>query len=187
MELDAHADLGLRQTLLDQRREANAKFAKYVESSYRKWIEQPNREIALSPDVAGRYVFPEINASTSLFFIVVDCLPVRPVAGDGANALRIFYIREKFLFQHPSDSNAVFAKCYFQRIVPFGTSKTIPEIWQDGEDDESSRNRNEHELLNRLLERKYTKSKVEARYVKILDAEFGKQIEANILSYLPTG
>ena len=70
-------------------------------------------------------------------------------------------------------------------MFPSELQKRYPEIWQEGEDDESSRNRNEHELLNRLLERKYTKTKTEARYVKILDAEFGKQIESNILSYLP--
>jgi len=185
MELDAHADLGLRQTLLDQRREANAKFAKYVESSYRKWIEQPNREIALSPDVAGRFVFPEINASTSLFFIVVDCLRYDQWLVMEQMLSEYFTFEKNFYFSILPTATPYSRNAIFSGLFPSELQKRFPEIWQDGEDDESSRNRNEHELLNRLLERKYTKSKVEARYVKILDAEFGKQIESNILSYLP--
>jgi DNA-binding NtrC family response regulator len=40
MELDEHPELGLRQTLLDQKRECNAEFGKYVEKNYRNWIDQ---------------------------------------------------------------------------------------------------------------------------------------------------
>jgi DNA-binding response OmpR family regulator len=43
MELDNHPELGLRQTLQDQKRECNAEFGKFVERNYRKWIEDAQR------------------------------------------------------------------------------------------------------------------------------------------------
>ena len=38
VELDQHADIGLRQTLTDQWREANKEFSKFVEKNYIHWI-----------------------------------------------------------------------------------------------------------------------------------------------------
>ena len=38
MELDQHPDIGLQQTLLEQLKEANKEFSKFVEKNYRRWI-----------------------------------------------------------------------------------------------------------------------------------------------------
>ncbi len=63
MELDEHPELGLKQTLLDQTRECNLAFGKYIEKNYRDWVEQTTRRPALShgsgrplrdPGVPGR-------------------------------------------------------------------------------------------------------------------------------------
>jgi DNA-binding response OmpR family regulator len=184
-ELDEHTDLGLRQTLLDQRREANAKFAKYVEGSYRQWIDQPNRAIALSPDIVERFVFPEMSPATSLFFIVVDCLRYDQWLVMEQMLSEYFTFDKNFYFSILPTATPYSRNAIFSGLFPSELQERFPDIWQSGEDDESSRNRHEHELLNRLLERKFQKFKTEAKYVKILDAEFGKQIETNILSYLP--
>ena len=74
IEIDNHPELGLRQTLLDQKREGNQEFGRFVERNYRDWVESPNRTTPLSIDVVERYVLPEIGDRTSLFFFVIDCL-----------------------------------------------------------------------------------------------------------------
>jgi len=38
LELDAHPEINLRQTLVDQKKECNQEFSKYVERHYKKWI-----------------------------------------------------------------------------------------------------------------------------------------------------
>src|SRR3990172_10439521 len=38
VELDVHPEIGLQQTLNDQKREANKEFSKFVEKNYRGWI-----------------------------------------------------------------------------------------------------------------------------------------------------
>ncbi|HAL57284.1 MAG TPA: PglZ domain-containing protein, partial [Bacteroidetes bacterium] len=78
----------------------------------------------------------------------------------------------------PYSRNAIFSG-----LFPLDLEKRYPEIWQAGEDDESSRNRHEHQLLDKFLERKKIQLKPESKYVKILDSEFGRQVEGNILSY----
>ncbi|HLF19836.1 MAG TPA: response regulator, partial [Bacteroidota bacterium] len=60
-ELDEHPGLGLQQTLLDQKRECNVEFGKFVERNYRNWIEQSERSVPLSPDVMERFVIPELS------------------------------------------------------------------------------------------------------------------------------
>src|SRR3989338_5878573 len=61
MELDGHPELGLRQTVLDQKRECNVEFSKFVERKYRSWIESDKRPIPLSPDVLDKFVVTELG------------------------------------------------------------------------------------------------------------------------------
>jgi len=74
MELDGHPELGLRQTVLDQKRECNVEFSKFVERKYRSWIESDKRPIPLSPDVLDKFVVPELGKGRSVFFFVIDCM-----------------------------------------------------------------------------------------------------------------
>ncbi|NTW49960.1 MAG: response regulator, partial [Chlorobiales bacterium] len=75
VELDEHPNLDLRQTLLDQKREANAEFGKYVERNYQDWCEslKENRPM-LSVDLLERKVLPELDQNKPVFFFVIDCL-----------------------------------------------------------------------------------------------------------------
>jgi DNA-binding response OmpR family regulator len=184
MELDAHPELGLRQTLQDQKRESNAEFGKFVERNYRKWIENPNRSVMLSPDIVEKCVLPELNAQTSVFFFVIDCLRLDQWM-IMEELLSEFYTFEKqYYFSILPTATPYARNAIFSGYFPAELEKRFPEIWDSEEDDnENSRNRFEHQLLDKLLERKRIQLKPESKYVKILDAEFGRQFENNILSY----
>jgi CheY-like chemotaxis protein len=182
-ELDEHPELGLRQTLLDQKRECNVEFGKFVERNYRNWIEQSERPIPLSTDVLERFVLPALDEKKSVFFFVIDCLRLdqwlvlEEMLGD------YFSIERNFYFSILPTATPYSRNAVFSGLFPLDLEKRFPEIWQAGDDDESSRNRHEHLLMDKLLERKRIQLKPESKYVKILDAEFGRQIENNILSY----
>jgi len=183
LELDAHPELGLRQTLLDQKRECNAEFGRFVERNYRNWIEQEINRPVLSTDVLEKSVFPELEKTGSVFLFVIDCLRldqwlvIEPLVAD------YFTIRKSFYFGILPTATPYARNAIFSGLFPIDLEKRFPELWQAGDDDESSRNRHEHQLLERLLGRKRLQLKPEPKYVKILDAEFGRQIEGNILSY----
>ncbi|HVN48070.1 MAG TPA: bifunctional response regulator/alkaline phosphatase family protein [Bacteroidota bacterium] len=186
VELDVHQGLGLRQTLLDQKRECNAEFSKFVEKNYGKWVEQTDRPFMFSPEIVDRVVIPELHERTSVFFFVVDCLRLDQWVVMEELLAEFFTIEKQYYLSilptaTPFSRNAIFSGYY-----PNDLARQYPEIWTEGAEDESSLNRNEHELLDKLLARRRIVLKPETKYVKILDPEFGKQIENNILSYMHT-
>lgn len=185
MEFDRHRDLGLEQTLRDQKREANVAFANFVEKNYVSWLDQENfdRPI-LSTDVMNEYVFPKVKQDSGpVFLFVIDCM-----------RLDQWYIMEEFLSSSfniekdfyysilptatPYSRNAIFSG-----LFPSEIGKHYPELWGNGKDDVNSHNKYEKELLEKLIERKRIYLKSGVRYVKIVDTEFGKKIEHEIHSY----
>jgi DNA modification methylase len=94
-----------------------------------------------------------------------------------------FSIEKEFYFSILPTATPYSRNAIFSGLFPGDLEKRFPEIWEAGEDDENSRNRHEHLLLDKLLERKRVLLKPESKYVKILDADFGRQFENNVLSY----
>ncbi len=183
-ELDQHPDLGLRQTLNDQKRECNAEFGKFIERSYRSLLETNDRHIALSPDIVPRYVFPEVKENRTVFFIVIDCLRYDQWL-EMESLLNEFFTIEKHFYMSILPTATPYARnAIFSGFFPSELAKYFPDLWNEGDDDESSCNKFEHELFIKLFERKRLQLKKEPKYIKILDTEYGKNIESNITSYL---
>jgi hypothetical protein len=183
LEFDQHPELGLRQTLLDQKRECNAEFGRFVEKNYREWIEQSDRRPALSTDVVEDFVIPELDKTGSLFLFIIDCLRLDQWLVMQQLLSDYFTIERSFHFSILPTATPYARNAIFSGLFPIDLEKRFPEVWQAGEDDESSRNRHEHQLLDKLLERNHIQLKPESKYIKIIDAEFGRQVEGNILSY----
>ena len=183
MELDAHPELGLRRTLLDQKRECNAEFGRFVERSYRGWIEEGANRPILSTDVLEKCVFPELEKPGPVFLFVIDCLRLDQWLVMEQLMADYFTVRRSYHYSIVPTATPYARNAIFSGLFPMDLEKRFPEIWQAGEDDENSRNRHEHQLLEKLLERKRIQLKPEPKYVKILDTEFGRQVEGNILSY----
>jgi CheY-like chemotaxis protein len=183
MELDEHPELGLRQTLLDQKRECNAEFGKYVEKNYRDWINQTTDRPVLSTQVIEHFVVPELDKTGSVFLFIIDCLRLDQWIIMEQLLADYFSVERSFQFSILPTATPYSRNAIFSGLFPIELEQRFPEIWAPGEDDENSRNRDEHLLLDKLLERKRISLKPESKYVKILDAEFGRQVENNILSY----
>jgi len=186
LELDGHPELGLKQTLLDQVRECNLTFGKYIERHYRDWMERTDDRPALSHEVVDRFVIPELQTEKSVLFFVIDCLRLDQWLIMENLLHDYFTISKQFYFSilptaTPYSRNAIFSGSY-----PSEVELRYPELWEKSEDDESSRNRYERQFLDKLLERRKMVLKPEPKYVKILDAEFGRSIEHNINSYAQT-
>lgn len=183
VELDAHPELGLRQTLLDQKREGNLEFGKYVEQNYRDWIEQKNGRPILSTDILERFVVPELENKNSVFLFVIDCLRLDQWLVMEQLLTDYFSIDKSLYISILPTATPYSRNAIFSGLFPLEIEQRFPEVWKSGEDDENSRNRFEHQLLEKFLERKRIQLKPDSKYVKILDADFGRQIESNILSY----
>ncbi len=183
LELDEHPELGLKQTLSDQFRECNLAFGKYVERNYRDWVASTTRRPALSHEVVDRFVIPELQQGKSVIFFVVDCLRLDQWLAMERLLHEYFTIRKEYYYSllptaTPYSRNAIFSGSF-----PSEVELRHPELWEKSEDDENSRNRYERQFLEKLLERRKIHLKPEPKYVKILDAEFGRGIENTINSY----
>lgn len=183
LELDSHPELGFKQTYLDQMRECNLAFGKYVEKNYRDWMERAGNRPALSHEIVDRFVIPELETGRSVFFFVIDCMRLDQWMMFEEVLREQFDIRKDYYFSilptaTPYSRNAIFSGSY-----PSDLELRFPELWEKSEDDENSRNRYEKQFLEKLLERRRIVLKPEPKYVKILDAEFGRNIENSIASY----
>ncbi len=185
MELDEHPELDLRQTLLDQKRECNVEFGKFVERQYRSWISSaPDQRPCLSVDILDRYVLPRLSDQRTVFLFVVDCLRLDQWIMFERLLGPMFTIEKDYYYSILPTATPYSRNAIFSGLFPAEIEKRYPEVWEAGEDDENSRNRQEHLLLDKFLERRNVRLQPPSKYVKILDAEFGRQIENNILSYL---
>lgn len=183
LELDEHSELGLKQTLIDQVRECNLAFGKYVERHYRDWVASESNRPVLSHEVIDRFVIPEIQTEKSVVLFVIDCLRLDQWLTMELLLRDYFSITTNFYYSllptaTPYSRNAIFSGSF-----PCDLEKRFPELWEKNEDDETSRNRYEKEFLEKLLERRKIVLKQESKYVKILDPEFGRNVENNIASY----
>lgn len=183
LELDQHPELGLKQMLSDQFKECNVEFSKFIERNYRHWLEQNNRP-TLSKDVAERYLLPELrDTNRSVFFFVIDCLRLDQWMGMETILREYYDITRDFYYSILPTATPYSRNSIFSGAWPDETEVRFPEIWEEWEDDDNSRNRYEHQFLDNLLERRKIQLKPDSKYVKILDAEFGRSVENNILSY----
>lgn len=182
VEMDLHPDLGLKQTLTDQLRECNVEFSKYVERNYRHWLEQADRP-ALSVDVADRFLLPRLREGKPVVFFVIDCLRLDQWL-EMETILREYWdITREYHFSILPTATPYSRNSIFSGAFPDEIETRFPEIWAEWEDDDNSRNRFEHRFLDALLERRKIRLKPESKYLKILDAEFGRGVENNIASY----
>jgi CheY-like chemotaxis protein len=187
LDMDEHPELGLKQTLSDQIRECNVEFSKFVERNYHRWVD-PKQSTApsrppLSVDVVDTWLLPELKSDKSVFFFVIDCLRVDQWMEMQKILSEYFDITQDYYYSilptaTPYSRNSIFSGAYPDEI-----ETRFPEIWEQWEDDDNSRNRYEHQFIDNLLERRKIKIKPDSKYIKILDPEFGKTVEQNIQSY----
>ena len=188
LEFDQHRDIGLEQTLVDQKRDANAEFGKFVEDNYRSWLEMdkndPERPV-LSPDVVDRYVLPQLQAEDGpVFLFVVDCMRLDQWLVMEELLADYYAIERNYYFSILPTATTYARNSIFAGLFPSEIEKHYPSLWQgDGKDDDHSQNKHEKELLDKLLERKRIKLRSGVRYVKIIDTDFGRKIESEILDY----
>lgn len=186
LELDIHPEVGLRQTLIDQKRECNQEFSKFVERNYLKWINSGKSadNPPLTTNITEDYVLPQVQeGNNSIFYFVLDCLRMDQWLVMEKHLNDIFEIRKEFYYSILPTATPYARNALFSGLFPSEIEKYYPTLWQSGNDDERSQNKYEKELLQLLLDRKRVKLKNDLKYIKIIDPEVGRNFEQNILSY----
>jgi CheY-like chemotaxis protein len=181
LELDQHPELGLQQTISEQRRECNREFAKYVEKNYRNWIE--SNDVTLSPRVVDKFLIPHLQSKDPVFFFVIDCMRYDQWLIMEKQLQSLFQITKDFHIGILPSATPYARNAIFSGYFPSDIEKVVPNLYTPGDDDDYSMNKFEKEFLEKLLERRRIKLHNDLKYIKIIDPEFGKQMVGNIMSF----
>ncbi|MCI0495606.1 PglZ domain-containing protein [candidate division KSB1 bacterium] len=179
VELDDYPELGLRQALLDQKRECNVEFAKFIERNYTRWLETDDAPI-FSTDVVQHSLLPFLDQKKSVVFLVMDNLRLDQWLAIEDLLYQYFTISKEYYYSIIPTATPYSRNAIFSGLFPAEIEAKHPDIWEKEVDDDSSRNRYERQLLEKqLLEKKYV-LKPELKYIKILDVNEARNLERNI-------
>ncbi|MCE1189710.1 MAG: response regulator [Ignavibacteria bacterium] len=186
MELDKHSDTGLQQTLVEQKKECNQEFSRYVERHYLDWVNTTKREErpGLSVDVLNDYVLPSVKEGTeSVFYFVIDCLRLDQWLVMEAFLNELFTIKKDYYYSILPTATSYARNVLFAGLYPLDIERQYPDLWKNADEDEKSMNRFEKDFLQLYLDRKRVKLRNDLKYIKIIDPEVGRAFEQNIGSY----
>ena len=184
LELDSSSEPEFREMLYEQRHECNVEFGKYIEKKYVNWIWQKEDAPTLSVDLIKKYVVPHLKRDEKVVFLVIDCLrldqwfTLEPFFYDFYNISRDYYY-SILPTATPFSRNAIFSGLY-----PEDIEKKYPEEWSPGNEDESSLNKNEKELLEQNLKRNGVHLEKGMKYYKLVSNDDSKNLEKVFSSLL---
>ncbi len=153
LQLNALKDPGLAETHVDQVRNANGDFTRFVEAKYQGWIEGDEDAPMLSHEVIRRKVLPHLEAGKRVFFFVIDCmrldqwLALEPVLTPWYDVQRDVY-SSILPTATPFARNAIFAG-----ELPLEIARRHPDWWRGSAREERSKNAHESDLLRDFLDR----------------------------------
>jgi len=187
LELDKSGDVELRDMLREVRLEADRCFARWIESEYPTWIESPPEARPLmSMNLVDDRLIPLLSETSPVLFLVIDCLRLdqwlvlEPLLSEYFNIQRSNYF-SILPSATPYSRNAIFSG-----FLPAEIERLHPDLWSQGDEDEGSSNRYEHQFLEALLDRRGIQLQPGLRYVKVLEQEEAAELERRISDYLHT-
>ena len=186
MELDTHPEVDLRQSLVDQKKECNQEFSKFVEREYPGWLNNVGSEETpeLTTEITEKYVLPNVEKSNGpVFYFVIDCLRLDQWLVMEKHLTDLFNIQKDYYYSILPTATPYSRNALFAGLFPSEIEKHYPDLWVSTNDDENSMNKYEKELLQALLQRKKVSLKNELKYVKIIDPDVGRNFEQNVLSH----
>lgn len=187
VELDRYPGLGLRQTMLDQKRECNTEFGKFIERNYQDWLESKNRPL-LSTDLVAHCVVPALQQGEKVVFIVMDNLRLDQWLGMEHLLYPDYRISKSYYFSILPTATPYSRNAIFSGLFPYELSCRYSDIWLKGEEDETSQNRHEHQLLQYQIQDYRFQPKLDPsiKYIKILDQNEAKNLYKNATAYAKT-
>lgn len=185
LELSQGDQQAMRQVLNDQFQQANQSFAKFIEHDYPFWMKSGQKgkdRPILSTDIMQEFVFPHMEKSKTTLFLLMDCMRFDQWLVFEKILNEFYQIETDFYYSILPTATPYARNSIFSGMFPADIQRHYTDLWQRQDDDESSLNRHEEELLQAQLKR-LNLDGIKARYEKILKAEEGKKIADRIQNY----
>lgn len=183
LELDRFYDAGLRKMHEDLRRACNRAFGHFVEANYPLWLEDDMDSPVLSVDVVSEFVLPALQEGQQVFLVVVDCLRLDHWLAIAPLLSELFNIEQHYHYSILPTATPYSRNAIFSGLFPSDVARLYPQEWRSGWDDDNSRNRHEHQLLDHQIQELDPTLKLDTRYVKVLDIAEGNHLVKKVHSY----
>lgn len=181
IDIGKHSDTALMQSLTELRAGANVEFARFVEKNYIEWVNGGDGP-PLTPGIAGEYIIPALKAGKNVLFIVVDCMKLDQWLAIEDLLGMYFHISRDYYYSILPTATPYSRNALFAGMFPADIERRFNDIWLKGEEDETSSNRYERQLLDSQLVRAGMELKRESKYFKLINPEEGKNLERRISS-----
>ncbi|MCH9006407.1 response regulator [candidate division KSB1 bacterium] len=187
VETDQHSELGLKQTLGDQTRECNVQFAKFIESNYPAWLNGTKEAPTFSTDIISKYVAPHLKQQRNVVFLVLDNLRLDQLLTIEPLLYPYFKIKKDYYYSILPTATPFSRNAIFSGLFPSEMEERYPDLWKQGDDDERSLNRYEHQFLDYQIADLGIEIKPASKYVKVLDVREASNVARKIstLSSVP--
>lgn len=152
-----------------EKREANSNFTEYVKNNYTSWLEG-DKSPALSVDVFYKYVIPEIQIGKSVLFVVMDCMRLDHWLKIESILYRDFHMTKHYYYSILPTTTHFCRNAIFSGLFPRDLAERYPELYAEPDNEQTSINRFEKELMFLQLDRHGIVLKPSPHYFKIFDA-----------------
>jgi len=181
LELDNSGDTGMSDILVTQKDEANRVFSKMFTKKYVDWLQDKGDDKPVfSHTLLKEKLLPLLQTEEKVFLIVIDNLRfdqwkmIQPAISDQ------FRVREEDLYFSILPTATQYARnSLFSGLLPTELKKLFPQYWTE-EEEETSKNQFENELLGEFLKRRGLNIKY--NYSKILNLRAGRKYADTIKS-----
>ncbi|MDH5610675.1 MAG: response regulator, partial [Cyclobacteriaceae bacterium] len=153
LQIDQTQEKSMSEVLLNQKDEANQKFSDFIADTYSHWLNDPDADKPLlSNQVLKKKVFP-LMGDVPVVLIVIDNLRLDQWEIIEPEVLKLFEMERKEHYYSILPTTTAYARnALFSGLMPLDIEKQCPDLWV-GEDEESSKNNFESELLGINLNR----------------------------------
>lgn len=179
LELEHARDESVFQILQNQKEEANNLFCKYYQKNYVNWLKTENdNKPLLSHNLLKSKLLPLLDKDGPVFLVLIDNLRydqwkvIQPLIEE-----RFRTIDEDLYFSILPTATQFARNALFAGMMPTEIQKRFPQYW-NWEDDDSSKNQYEGQLLGEFLKR-YGRN-IKFQYSKILNLNTGRKYLDNI-------
>jgi len=179
LELEKLDDPQMHEILTMQKSEANAQFSKFIEDNYLDWIKYKEKAPLLSNDLLKKKVFPLINSTTPVFFILIDNLRYDQWKIINPLITEYFRLDEEDTYSSILPTATQYARnSIFAGLMPLEMEARFPSLWQN-DDAEGGKNLHEEAFLADQIKRSLRKD-CKFSYHKILTFDQGKELTEKV-------
>ena len=182
LELDSLEENNMLEILLNQKKEANLNFFKYIKKNYKELIHQTSdNNVTFSNSIFEKYVLPRISNDQSTFLLVIDNLRfdqwrvIQPLLDP------YFSIKEDTYCSILPTATQYCRNAIFSGMMPSEMKNKLPEFWLD-DVDEGGKNLYEKDFLIQQLKQYNCSQNIS--FNKVFNLDHGKKMLERINEFL---